>query len=141
MASRVEVVFSISGPAIAPQQITDLLGVEPTDSTPPGLTRSTDLDGTEVEMEHRGAWVLATGSRLESTAIEDHVKYVLSVIRSHASTLRELSADAELEFYVRLPAGTPTPYARYREFETAVRALGAGIDFDAAAGGVVLPDA
>ena len=53
MASAVEVIFSISGPTIAPGEISKLLGVEPTEATPPGLTRSTDLDGTEVETEQR----------------------------------------------------------------------------------------
>jgi len=140
MASVVEVIFSISGPTIAPHQISKLLGIEPTESTLTGLTRSTDLDGTEVETEHRGTWVLATGTRVDSLAVEDHVAYVLDVLRPHAAALRELSEEAELEFYVHLPAGTPAPYPRYREFESAVRALSAGIDFDAAASGVVLPD-
>ena len=140
MASAVEVIFSISGPTIAPHEISKLLGIEPTESTPTGLTRSTDLDGTEVETEHRGTWVLTTGTRVDSIAVEDHVAYVLDVLRPHATALRELSKDAELEFYVHLPAGTPAPYSRYREFESAVRALSAGIDFDAAASGVVLPD-
>jgi hypothetical protein len=140
LEAAVEVIFSISGPTIAPQEISKLLEIEPTEATQPGLTRSTDLDGTEVETEQRGTWVLATGTRVDSVAVDDHVAYVLDLLRPHASALRELSKEAELEFYVHLPAGTPAPYRRYREFESAVRALSAGIDFDAAASGVVLPD-
>lgn len=140
MASAVEVVFSISGATVAPGEISKLLGVEPTEATAPGPARSTDLDGTEVETEQRGTWVLATGTRAGSLATEDRVAYVLDVPGPHASVLRELSKEADLEFHMHLPAGTPSPYRRYREFESAVRALNAGIDFYATATGVALPD-
>jgi hypothetical protein len=135
MTRAPEVIFSISGPAVEPAQLTRLLGVSPSESTPAGTTIGTDLDGSEVEVEHLGSWVLSTGDRVDSPAAEAHVEYVLALLRPHVGALRALANEAELELFLRLPAGTRPPYPRYREFEAAVRALGAGIDFEAAAAG------
>jgi hypothetical protein len=110
----------VSGPDVVPKEVTALLGLVPSTSAWPKPAAGSIR-----------CWHYSTASELASTDEAEHLEYLLTRLTSRVAVLRELGAEAELLINLELPSGTSWPYPRYYEFLSRVRALGAGIDFEA----------
>ena len=94
---RVEVGFVISGVNIDPRAITHALGLQPDLSAARGDERR-NFKGTLLPPHDEGFWRLDTSGKVQSKDINDHFRYLLSLLLPRQESILKLSQDGETNF-------------------------------------------
>lgn len=79
--------FRVLGEDLDPDDVTRLLGIEPTQALHRGQLVPTS---TSVRRQEMGVWLLKSEGKLASTSLERHLLFLLETIEPHAAALRDL---------------------------------------------------
>lgn len=129
---RVKVAFSISGPNINPQKVTEALGIQPDSSVSCGDDHR-NFKGELIEIHSEDFWQIDTKDKVNSKDINDHFHYLLSKLLSHTEAILKFAQDGETYFDILwessyLYAGTGPVISR--ENLQGISQLQAGMGFD-----------
>jgi len=94
---KVEVGFIISGKNLNPQEITNALGIQPDHSAACGDERR-NLKGALLASHDAGFWRLDTSAKVQSKDINDHFRYLLSLLLPHRDAILKLSQEGDIYF-------------------------------------------
>jgi len=94
---KVEVGFIISGKNLNPQEITNALGIQPDHSAACGDERR-NLKGALLAPHDEGFWRLDTCAKVQSKDINDHFRYLLSLLLPHQDAILKLSQEGDIYF-------------------------------------------
>jgi len=94
---KVEVGFIISGKNLNPQEITNALGIQPDHSAACGDERR-NLKGALLASHDAGFWRLDTSAKVQSKDINDHFRYLLSLLLPHRDAILKLSQGGDIYF-------------------------------------------
>jgi len=129
---RVRVGFILSAPALAPDDVTALVGLEPSHSALHGGERK-NFRGDVLGTEDEGYWRYDSHPSITSKDVNDHIRYLLSLLLPHRDGLRLIARDVVAYFDVLwessyLYAGTGPVLDQ--DCVAGIAALSAGIGFD-----------
>lgn len=79
--------FRVLGEDLDPDDVTRLLGVEPTQALRRDQLVPTQ---TSVRRQEAGVWLLKSEGKVRSTSLERHLLYLLELVEPHAQALEEL---------------------------------------------------
>ena len=94
---KVAVGFIISGKNLTPQEITNALGLQPDHSAARGDERR-NLEGALLAPHDNGFWRLDTDDKVNSKDINDHFRYLLSILLPHRDAILKLSQEGDIYF-------------------------------------------
>jgi hypothetical protein len=94
---KVEVGFVISGVNLDPKTITSALGLQPDFFAARGDERR-NIKGALLTPYDEGFWRLDTTGKVQSKDINDHFRYLLSLLLPHRESILELSREGETYF-------------------------------------------
>src|SRR5262249_51603934 len=92
---KVAVGFIISGKNLTPQEITNALGLQPDHSAACGDERR-NLEGALLAPHDNGFWRLDTDDKVKSKDINDHFRYLLSILLPHRDAILKLSKEEDI---------------------------------------------
>jgi hypothetical protein len=96
---KVAVGFIISGKNLNPQEITNALGLQPDLSATRG-DEQRNLKGALLAPYDAGFWRLDTKAKVQSKDINDHFRYLLSILLPHRDAILNLSQEGDIYFDV-----------------------------------------
>ena len=80
----------IESDALDPDRLSAVIGLKTVVAERPGRVE-TDLDGTALDALP-GQWIARTSDRLRSGSVDEHLRFLLGLLRPHRAMLRELAA-------------------------------------------------
>ena len=127
---KVHVRFIISGESLDHKQVTDALGIKPDVCANRGDTK---VIGKAVSVHSEGFWRIDTQGKVDSKDINDHLKFLLSLLLPHKDVILEMAQNGETYFDIvwkstYLYAGTGPLIDK--ECLSGMSQLNAGMGFD-----------
>ena len=94
----------IEGDTLNPDRLRESIGLTTVAVERPGRVE-TDLDGTELDALP-GQWIARTAGRLQSSSVDEHLHFLLGILRPHRAMLRELAAGPRGRVWIGLEVVT-----------------------------------
>ena len=98
LCKKTNVTFRIVGPEIAPNEITEALGVEPSKAFAKGENYQTKRSG--IRQRPIGHWSITTEGLIDSTSVERHALKLLELLDSENDALRSLQENEDCRLSV-----------------------------------------
>jgi hypothetical protein len=128
MIPRIEVEFRITGTRKLPEEITQLVMINPTRTWYEGES----IQGTNLKRKHNG-WCLSHGRPKKNISIEDHISPLMNKLAPKAQAIKEIceeyELDSEVSCAIYIIDETPIINLSNKILE-AISGLGAELDID-----------